>query len=82
MHWTEQRLTPRLEPWPCLVTSETPIPSADPYLDYLATATESQSPIFSLEWTAASQRQVDRALETPDSELVQKPGIFSMQTDG
>ena len=45
-----------------------------PYLDYLATAMESQSPIFSLEWTAASQRQVDRALETPDSELVQKLG--------
>ena len=45
-----------------------------PYLDYLATALESQSPIFSLEWTAASQRQVDRALETPDSELVQKLG--------
>ena len=45
-----------------------------PYLDYLATAMESQSPIFSLEWTPASQRQVDRALETPDSELVQKLG--------
>ena len=45
-----------------------------PYLDYLATAMESESPIFSLEWTAASERQVDRALEIRDSELVQKLG--------
>jgi hypothetical protein len=45
-----------------------------PYLDYLATALESQSPIFSLEWTAASERQVDRALEMRDSELVEKLG--------
>ncbi len=43
-----------------------------PYLDYLATGMESQSPIFSLEWTAASERQVDRALQMPDSELVDR----------
>ena len=45
-----------------------------PYLDYLATGMESAAPIFSLEWTAASEKQVDRALEMQDSELVQKLG--------
>ncbi|HVN96785.1 MAG TPA: hypothetical protein VMT62_10170 [Syntrophorhabdaceae bacterium] len=48
--------------------------TAVPYLDYLATALESKSPIFSLEWTAASERQVDRALTISDSELVDKLG--------
>lgn len=45
-----------------------------PYLDYLATGMESRSPIFSLQWTAESERQVDRAMEMSDSELVQKLG--------
>jgi hypothetical protein len=42
------------------------------YLDHLATALESKSPTFSLEWTKASERDVDRALEISDKDLVEK----------
>jgi ankyrin repeat protein len=38
------------------------------YLDHLAAALESDSPIFSLEWTPSSERDVDRALESQFTE--------------
>lgn len=42
------------------------------YLDHLATAMECDAPTFSLEWVPESEREVDRALNIQDDDLLDK----------